>query len=56
MKNCRVCKYSNPQLPCHCFKLGRLLDDDEYYNDKSCDFYKNKYSPNSNNKYEPDYK
>ena len=37
MNNCRYCKWSNPQLPCHCFALNRLLDEKEYWNDEHCE-------------------
>ena len=43
MKNCRYCKWSNPQLPSHCFVLKRILDEEEYWNDEPCESYKAKY-------------
>lgn len=52
MKNCRYCKWRNPQLPSHCFKLGRILDKKEYWNDEPCEFYKNKFVPIEFSSYE----
>ena len=43
MKNCRYCKWSNPQIPSHCLVLKRILDEEEYWNDEPCESYKPKY-------------
>lgn len=43
MKDCRYCKWINPQLPSHCFKLRRILDNEEILNDGPCEFYINKW-------------
>ena len=43
MKNCRCCRWSNPQLHYHCFMLKRLLDKKEYWNDEPCEMFKNKF-------------
>lgn len=37
MIDCRYCRWLDPQLPPHCFKLGKLLDDDELLSDEPCE-------------------
>ena len=37
MKDCRHCKWIDRQLPSHCFKLGKILDDDELLSDVPCE-------------------
>ena len=41
MKDCRHCRWLDPQLPPHCFKLGKILDDDELLSDEPCEDFMN---------------
>lgn len=46
MKDCCSCKWSNPQLPTHCFKLMKILFEKEYWNDDFCKHYIDKFKQN----------
>lgn len=42
---CSWCKWQNRWLPCHCFKLGRILDKEEQWVDndaEDCEFWEEK--------------